>query len=227
MTDRAKYLLWLHYGGGGMSHRYYEEYNVIGDPSVHLYIMRPRTMTVTHPAVVPIGASVMPVSVQADKAPLQDALVCAMKASTKAILATAYTDAGGNASLAINPGGVDTVYVTVTAYNCRPYEGYALARATGVEAGEPAGLPLAFALGAVSPLSGRGLVRYALPRDGHVRLAVYDALGRCVRTLAHGQGAAGWKQVSWDSRGLSAGVYFVRLEAEGSGTATRKVVILR
>ncbi len=131
MTDRAKYLLYLYYSGGGRSHRYYEEYNVLGDPSVNLYIMQPRTMTVSHPAVVPVGPSALPVSVQADKAPIRDALVCAMKASTKAILATGYTDAGGNASLNINPGGVDTVYVTVTAYNCRPYEGYAMARSSG------------------------------------------------------------------------------------------------
>jgi hypothetical protein len=135
MTDRAKYLLYLYYSGGGRSHRYYEEYNVLGDPSVNLYIMRPRTMTVTHPAVVPIGPSSLPVSVAADKAPLKDALVCAMKASTKAILATGYTDNAGNVTLNINPGSVDTVYVTVTSYNCRPYEGFAMARSSGAYVG--------------------------------------------------------------------------------------------
>lgn len=135
MTDRAKYLLWLYYGGGGMSWRYYEEYNVLGDPSVNLYIMQPRALTVSHPGVVPIGPSALPVSVQAAGSPLRDALVCAMKASTKAILATGYTDNAGNVTLNINPGSVDTVYVTVTAYNGRPYEGFALARSSGAYVG--------------------------------------------------------------------------------------------
>jgi len=135
MTNRAKYLLYLYYSGGGLSHRYYEEYNVMGDPSVNLYTMQPMTMTVTHAAVVPIGPSTMPVSVSAGKAPLKDGLVCAMKASTKTILATGYTDNTGNVTLNINPGSVDTVYVTVTAYNCRPYEGFAMARSSGAYVG--------------------------------------------------------------------------------------------
>lgn len=233
MTNRAKYLLWLYYSGGGNSQRYYEEYNVLGDPSVNLYTMRPETMTVTHPAVVPISQSVMPVSVSLGKAPLKDALVCALKASTKAILATAYTDSSGSANLTINPGGVDTVYVTVTAYDCKPYEGFALARPTGVETAPLQGLPLAYVLGQSlpNPTTGKVAIRYALPQDGRVGLRVYDIRGRLVRELVKADQQAGWKTVSWDGRdargrNLASGVYFYRLEA-GSYTATRKLVIDR
>ncbi|MFH1101206.1 MAG: C25 family cysteine peptidase [Methanobacteriota archaeon] len=37
MTDRAKYLLYQYYGGGGMSRYYYEAYNVLGDSSVKIW----------------------------------------------------------------------------------------------------------------------------------------------------------------------------------------------
>jgi flagellar hook assembly protein FlgD len=73
-------------------------------------------------------------------------------------------------------------------------------------------------------------VRYALPRDEHVRLRLYDIAGREVRTLENGMGTAGWHTLRWDGRGdagqkLGAGVFFLRLEAEGR-TLTQRVVAL-
>jgi sugar lactone lactonase YvrE len=95
-------------------------------------------------------------------------------------------------------------------------------------ADQPLRLELAGAL--PNPVSPGGAVRYALPRDEHVRLRLYDIAGREVRTLENGMGTAGWHTLRWDGRGdagqkLGAGVFFLRLEAEGR-TLTQRVVAL-
>ncbi|MBI5169785.1 MAG: T9SS type A sorting domain-containing protein [Candidatus Eisenbacteria bacterium] len=89
------------------------------------------------------------------------------------------------------------------------------------------------ALRAPAPNPARGMttLRWSLARAGHVRLGVYDLSGRLVRTLADGERAAGEHAIEWDGRDDSramreAGVYFVRLEAEGV-RETRKIVRVR
>jgi hypothetical protein len=74
-------------------------------------------------------------------------------------------------------------------------------------------------------------VVFSLSHAGNVSLAVHDIQGRLVRTLARGSMPAGEHRVAWDG-GLddggsaSAGVYLVRLEAEGR-VLSRKVVRVR
>ena len=63
-------------------------------------------------------------------------------------------------------------------------------------------------------------LRYALPHEGHVVLAIYDAGGRRVRELVAGVQPAGDHAPVWDLRNeagrvVGAGLYFVRLEADG------------
>jgi hypothetical protein len=48
-----------------------------------------------------------------------------------------------------------------------------------------------------------------------VRVAVYDRLGREVAVLADGVLAGGASEVEWDASGVSAGVYYCRLEMAG------------
>jgi flagellar hook assembly protein FlgD len=60
---------------------------------------------------------------------------------------------------------------------------------------------------------------------------VYDATGRRVRRLVHGEQPAGIRTVTWDGRNdaglrVSAGVYFLRLETVQT-TRLRKVVLTR
>ncbi len=56
-------------------------------------------------------------------------------------------------------------------------------------------------------------VKFALPRQSDVELAVFDLSGRRVATLAKGPLAAGEHTRTWDGSGAGAGVYFVRLRA--------------
>jgi agmatine deiminase len=79
-------------------------------------------------------------------------------------------------------------------------------------------------------------IRYDLPLGCHVRLEVYDVLGKRVATLVDEYQAAGAKAVRWNARAasdgprhdsdLSGGVYFYTLWA-GRHTQTRKLVILK
>lgn len=87
---------------------------------------------------------------------------------------------------------------------------------------EPAGLPVAFALEGVRPTPFRGgtMLHYALPRAAEVELAVYNAAGVQVRTLAAGRLPAGRYRAQWDGRDdagrkLAPGVYLGRFEAGG------------
>ncbi|MBN1164054.1 MAG: S8 family serine peptidase [Candidatus Krumholzibacteriota bacterium] len=69
-------------------------------------------------------------------------------------------------------------------------------------------------------------IKYSINRDCHVRLMVYDVLGRKVATLVDGFQAAGEKSITWNAGNLASGVYFYRLNA-GDFMQTRKMLLLR
>jgi hypothetical protein len=82
-----------------------------------------------------------------------------------------------------------------------------------------------------NPFNPSTTIRYALGEAGRVRLSVYDASGRHVRTLVDGAEAAGEHTVDFDGRddrgaALASGVYFYRLDT-GNLTRTRKMVLLK
>jgi poly(3-hydroxybutyrate) depolymerase len=77
-----------------------------------------------------------------------------------------------------------------------------------------------------NPFNPSTVIRGTIPADVHVRLRVYDILGRLVATLADGTLKAGGFSYTFDGRGLASGVYFCRLEA-GSFVQTRKMLLLK
>jgi hypothetical protein len=100
-----------------------------------------------------------------------------------------------------------------------------------VDAGEPIVRELALAPPMPNPVRARAMLRYALPNDADVRLAVYDAAGRLVRELESGVRAAGEHADVWDLRDarghvVGAGLYFLRLRA-GDRTLTRRLAVTR
>jgi len=67
-----------------------------------------------------------------------------------------------------------------------------------------------------NPFTGSTAISYTLPEERDVRVTVYDALGRRVRTLVDGEKQApGLRTVRFAPDGLGAGVYFYVLEAGG------------
>jgi len=75
------------------------------------------------------------------------------------------------------------------------------------------------------------VIHYGVPGQAHVRLAIYDTLGRLVRSLVEGQESGGSHVLSWDGTTgegqlLPSGVYFLRLWTERASTV-RRMVLLR
>jgi hypothetical protein len=114
--------------------------------------------------------------------------------------------------------GLDTLRVTLHAK---------VVASDGVE-----GLPtvLRFAAPAPNPFSRSTTFAFELPADATVSLAVYDASGRRVADLAHGERAAGRYQVRWQARAaegspLPAGLYFARFSTRGLTRVARVVML--
>ena len=75
-----------------------------------------------------------------------------------------------------------------------------------------------------NPSRGAAAVAFALPEAGPARLSVTDMLGREVAVLADGPLAAGPHRATVETGRLAAGVYVVRLVADGQARAQRLVV---
>lgn len=90
-----------------------------------------------------------------------------------------------------------------------------------------------------NPFNPTTMIGYQIPVSGHVRLTVFDLLGREVAVLVDERKAAGRYEVRFDGSGLSSGVYFYRIrvqhpEAVPSGrpgnrdlTEVRTLILLR
>jgi hypothetical protein len=77
-----------------------------------------------------------------------------------------------------------------------------------------------------NPFNPTTTINYELASDSHVRLKVYDVLGREILTLVNSDETAGPHQVLLNASELSSGVYFYRLRA-GDFTDTRRLLLLK
>jgi len=81
-----------------------------------------------------------------------------------------------------------------------------------------------------NPFNPKTVISYYVPEDCEVSLGVYDAAGRKVAMLEDGMVEAGEHEMSWNGRSddgpaVATGVYFVRLEALGTGKAIKSVLL--
>jgi predicted peptidase len=87
-----------------------------------------------------------------------------------------------------------------------------------------------------NPFNPSTMIRFSLPKSGHVTLKVYDVLGREVETLVEGERTAGDYSVEWTPNnlasgvsskgGYASGVYFYRLQA-GAFSDVKRLVLLK
>jgi hypothetical protein len=71
-------------------------------------------------------------------------------------------------------------------------------------------------------------IAFSLPRAGDTRVTLYDAAGRCVRTLVDASLPAGPNQARWDGRlaggdAAAMGLYFAHIEGPGLDRTLRVV----
>jgi hypothetical protein len=81
-----------------------------------------------------------------------------------------------------------------------------------------------------NPASGPTRIEFRLSRDARVRLRVFDAAGRLVRTLEEGPLPAGAHQRLWDGRDerratAASGIYFYELDVDGKREARKTVQV--
>ena len=77
-----------------------------------------------------------------------------------------------------------------------------------------------------NPFNPTTRIAYELPTMAHVRLTVYDLLGREVATLVDKRQDAGSYTVSFDARGLASGMYLYRIEA-GTFVKSAKMMMIK
>lgn len=82
-----------------------------------------------------------------------------------------------------------------------------------------------------NPFNPQTVIKYDLPKPGHVNITIYNILGREVRALVDEEQEAGYKSVGWDGKDdlgkdVASGIYFYRIKA-GDFSMTKKMVLLR
>ena len=77
-----------------------------------------------------------------------------------------------------------------------------------------------------NPFNASTMIRYELPEQAQVKLAIYDILGRKVTTIEDGSRPAGYHQVLWKADAVASGIYFYRLQA-GDIINTRKMLLVK
>jgi hypothetical protein len=77
-----------------------------------------------------------------------------------------------------------------------------------------------------NPFNPSTSIQYAISSKQFIALKVYDILGREVATLINEEKPAGTYEISFNSNGLSSGIYFYKLQSRGF-VETKKMVLLR
>jgi hypothetical protein len=89
-------------------------------------------------------------------------------------------------------------------------------------------VPDAFSLSSAypNPFNPQTQISYSLPEASHVKLAVYNMVGRRVQVLVDQQQQAGKHRVNFSGGHLSSGMYIYRLKA-GQHTQMRKMMLIK
>ncbi|MHB2149625.1 T9SS type A sorting domain-containing protein [Calditrichota bacterium LG25] len=82
-----------------------------------------------------------------------------------------------------------------------------------------------------NPFNPTTTIKFSLNKSGYIKLAVYDVVGREIKTLVEGKKTAGKYEVTWnatDNRGerVASGLYFYRLESKNY-KQTKKMLIIK
>jgi hypothetical protein len=77
-----------------------------------------------------------------------------------------------------------------------------------------------------NPFNSTTIIEFSLDRPQSVNLAVYDMLGREIKTLLNEKKPAGKHRILFDASSLPSGVYFYRLQT-GNEVETKRMVLLK
>jgi hypothetical protein len=233
----ASYMI-QHYGASSATGiEMAQTWHIFGDASVQMRTLKPDSMIVTHsPQVTPGLAANFTVNVKDNDGTtaIPGALVCCwLYQHAPEVFATGYTDAAGNITLTVHPQvSGDTMWVTVTKFNYKPYEGFALVGPVSVEEKGAKGQAMSLT---VNPTFGQGWINiaYCVSKEQSIKgiaLKIYDISGRLVKSYALNPTPSAlsviWKGDDETGRTVDAGVYFVKLTSDGQ-ELVRKAILLK
>jgi len=77
-----------------------------------------------------------------------------------------------------------------------------------------------------NPFNPTTVIKYQIPKDGHVTLKIFDVLGREVATLIDGFKSQGRYNVTFNAGNLASGVYIYQLRADDF-VANKKLILMK
>jgi hypothetical protein len=110
---------------------YFHTYNLLGDPSLSIWTNVPDTFLTVYDSSMPVGASFFSITVtNSANQPVEDAMVSLHKAGE--VKEVDFTDASGYVDFNFATSTQDTLFVTVTKQNYKPYQGFCLVNNSSV-----------------------------------------------------------------------------------------------
>jgi hypothetical protein len=120
MMNYGKVRYYAYFGNTSTTRRYFEMYNIFGDPSIDLWTAVPVQLTTSHAPALFVGVTTFDVTVGG----ISDwALICAHDENNE-IYASQYLFANGTATLNLGTGATTpgNLHITVTGHDCVPYQ---------------------------------------------------------------------------------------------------------
>jgi hypothetical protein len=98
---------------------------------------------------------------------------------------------------------------------------------SGIGDHEQDGVPRDFALhpNYPNPFNSQTAISFDLPKRANTRLEIFDIQGRRIGSILDAALAAGHHSIIWDAAGMSSGVYFYRLIADGFSNTGRMTLL--
>jgi hypothetical protein len=78
-----------------------------------------------------------------------------------------------------------------------------------------------------NPVEVSTTIVFDLLRSSNVGLRIFDAFGRQVETLVGGTRPAGRSEIVWQPNGISDGIYYYRLDVDGTAQSRKLLVRTR
>jgi hypothetical protein len=76
-----------------------------------------------------------------------------------------------------------------------------------------------------NPFNPSTTIKYSIPEDGFVKLAVYNMLGEQVATLVNAQQKSGRYEINFNANNLASGIYLYRLEAQNYLSVKKMILV--
>lgn len=129
----------------------------------------------------------------------------------------------------VNLGITDTNQVQAY-YTTKPFAtNFPFGTVTGISGNNVSDLSYTLEQNFPNPFNPATVIRFTVPRDGLVKLRVYDALGKEVALLVNGIKQRGSYSVEFDGndfKGMSSGIYYYKMEA-GDFSDIKKMVLIK